>query len=53
MEVPLIYSAIAQTDVKVFKISVSDFQTKVPHEIHSIMEQKSFEKLKWIKTRLE
>ncbi|TNV73816.1 hypothetical protein FGO68_gene16334 [Halteria grandinella] len=53
MKVPLIYSAIATTDVKLLKVSVEDFQAKFPSEIHSILENKCYEKLDWIRSRLE
>ena len=49
MKAPLIYSAIAVTDVKLFKVSLSDFQLKIPYEIHSLLEVKAFEKLSWIR----
>jgi CRP-like cAMP-binding protein len=41
LKLPLLYSATALTDVKLFKVKVSDFQTKFPHEIHALMEPKS------------
>lgn len=52
MKVPLIYSAIATTDVKILKVSVEDFLSKFPQEIQAIMENKCFEKLDWIRQRL-
>ena len=33
LHVPMIYSAIAVTDVKLLKVSLHDFQTKFPHEV--------------------
>lgn len=53
MKVPLIYSAIASSDVKLLKVSVHDFNHKFPSEIHTIMEGKCFEKLEWLRNRLE
>jgi CRP-like cAMP-binding protein len=49
----MLYSAVALTDVKLFKISVHDFQNRLPGEIHHLMEQKSLQKLEWIRQRLE
>ena len=53
MKIPLLYSAVASSDVKLLKISVTDFQTRFPVEIQQIMETKTMEKLEWIKQRLE
>jgi hypothetical protein len=49
----MLYSAVATTDVKLFKISVADFQSKIPSEIHKLLEGKALEKLDWIRTRFE
>ena len=53
MNAPLIYSAVAVTDVKLFKVSLEDFRAKIPPEIHTVLERKAFEKLAWIRQRLE
>ena len=49
----MLYSAIALTDVRLFKVSVHDFTNKFPSEIHRLMEVKSLQKLEWIRQRLE
>ena len=49
LEIPMIYSAVALTDVRLFKVSVHDFTHKFPTEIHRLMEVKSLQKLEWIR----
>ncbi|CDW90213.1 UNKNOWN [Stylonychia lemnae] len=53
MKLPLLYTAIAVSDVKVLKVLVSDFQHKFTPEVHQLMQVKTMEKLDWIRERLE
>ena len=53
MKMPILYSAVAATDVKVLKVSAYDFLNRFPNEILKLLEVKTIEKLEWIRERLE
>eukprot|EP00347_Sterkiella_histriomuscorum_P018533 403345150 len=53
MNLPLLYSAVAVDEVKVLKVSITDFKHKFTAEIHQLMQGKTMEKLDWIRQRLE
>ena len=53
MNLPVLYSAVADDEVKVLKVAVSDFKYKFTPEIHQLMQVKTMEKLSWVRDRLE
>ncbi len=41
LKLPMLYTATALTDVKLYKIKVHDFETKFPTEVRNMLESKS------------
>jgi len=53
MKMPILYSAIAATQVKVLRLNLEDLSQKFPHDVVSELETKCMNKLHWIKERME
>ena len=52
MDMPIVYTAVAFTPVKLLKIHISDFKDCFPEEVINRMIKKTRKKVKWTRDRM-